>query len=70
MALQEAGGAICIREEAADPVRLAVELERLLADEERLRAMGNAARDAGRPEAARVIAGEIAALAGLVEAKG
>jgi UDP-N-acetylglucosamine--N-acetylmuramyl-(pentapeptide) pyrophosphoryl-undecaprenol N-acetylglucosamine transferase len=70
MALQEAGGAICIREEAADPVRLSVELERLLADEERLRAMGNAARDAGRPEAARVIAREIAALAKLVEAKG
>ncbi len=70
LALQEAGGAICIREEAADPVRLAVELERLLADHDRLRAMGNAARDAGRPDAAKVIAGEIARLAKLEERKG
>jgi UDP-N-acetylglucosamine--N-acetylmuramyl-(pentapeptide) pyrophosphoryl-undecaprenol N-acetylglucosamine transferase len=70
MALQEAGGAICIREEAADPVRLAVELERLLADEDRLRSMGKAALDAGRPEAARVIADEVAALAKLEESKG
>jgi UDP-N-acetylglucosamine--N-acetylmuramyl-(pentapeptide) pyrophosphoryl-undecaprenol N-acetylglucosamine transferase len=70
LALQEAGGAICIREEAADPVRLAVEFERLLADHERLRAMGNAARDAGRPEASKVIAGEIARLAKLEERKG
>ena len=70
LALQEAGGAICIREEAADPVRLAVELERLLADPGRLRAMGNAARDAGRPDAARVIAAEIARLAKLEERKG
>jgi UDP-N-acetylglucosamine:LPS N-acetylglucosamine transferase len=47
-----------------------VEFERLLADHERLRAMGNAARDAGRPEASKVIAGEIARLAKLEERKG
>jgi UDP-N-acetylglucosamine--N-acetylmuramyl-(pentapeptide) pyrophosphoryl-undecaprenol N-acetylglucosamine transferase len=70
LALQEAGGAICIREEAADPVRLAVELERLLADHDRLRSMGKAALDAGRPDAAQVIAREVAALAKLDEVKG
>jgi UDP-N-acetylglucosamine--N-acetylmuramyl-(pentapeptide) pyrophosphoryl-undecaprenol N-acetylglucosamine transferase len=70
LALEEAGGAVCIREEAADPVRLAVELERLLADHARLRSMGKAALDAGRPDAANVIAREVAALAKLEETKG
>ena len=70
MALQNAGASICIREEAADPQRLALELERLLGDTARLRAMSDAALAAGRPDAARVIASKIAVLAKLGEKKG
>lgn len=65
MALASLGGAICVRQEAADEVRLATELELLLGDDERRGAMARAARGHGRPDAAREIARDLLALAGV-----
>ena len=52
MALAELGGAVCIRQEAADDARLATELALLLADDER-RARMAARRARARPPARR-----------------
>lgn len=65
MALAELGGSICIRQEAADEVRLATELAILLEDPERRTRMAHAAREHGRPHAARDIAKDLLSLAGI-----
>ncbi|MBS2018931.1 MAG: undecaprenyldiphospho-muramoylpentapeptide beta-N-acetylglucosaminyltransferase [Deltaproteobacteria bacterium] len=70
MALAELGGAICIRQEAADEVRLATELSLLLVDAERRASMAQAAREHGRPRAAHDIAKDLLALAGIAVTKG
>lgn len=64
-ALVRAGGAVCIRQEAADAVRLALELERLLADDAARTAMADASRSCGKPAAARDVAEDLLALAGI-----
>ena len=68
MSLAELGGAICIRQEAADEVRLATELTLLLQDPERRSRMAHTAREHGHPHAAQDIARDLLALAG-IEAK-
>jgi undecaprenyldiphospho-muramoylpentapeptide beta-N-acetylglucosaminyltransferase len=51
-ALVAAGAAVMVRDAELTPVRLDAELSALLADPDRRRAMGNAARGLGRPDAA------------------
>jgi UDP-N-acetylglucosamine--N-acetylmuramyl-(pentapeptide) pyrophosphoryl-undecaprenol N-acetylglucosamine transferase len=63
--LAELGGAVCIRQEAADEVRLATELGLLLEDEARRTRMADAARQHGHPHAAHDIASDLLALAGI-----
>lgn len=63
--LAELGGAVCVRQEAADEDRLAVELAALLADDARRTRMAEAAREHGRPHAARDVAKDLLALAGV-----
>ena len=62
-ALVEAGGAVCVRQEAADAVRLARELERLLGDDAARVAMADASRSCGKPAAARDVAADLLGLA-------
>ena len=62
-ALAAAGGAIAIRQEAADAFRLAKELLLLLGDDARRARMAEAARLAGRPDAARAVAEDLLHLA-------
>lgn len=64
-ALAAINGAVCVRQEAADDVRLATELTLLLVDPKRRTAMADAARDHGRPDAATDIAKDLMALAGM-----
>jgi UDP-N-acetylglucosamine--N-acetylmuramyl-(pentapeptide) pyrophosphoryl-undecaprenol N-acetylglucosamine transferase len=64
-ALVAAGGAIAIRQEAADGVRLARELTLLLEDDAARTRMAAAALGIGRPRAAHNIAADLLALAGL-----
>jgi UDP-N-acetylglucosamine--N-acetylmuramyl-(pentapeptide) pyrophosphoryl-undecaprenol N-acetylglucosamine transferase len=64
-ALAELGGAVCIRQEAADEVRLATEITSLLADDARRVRMADAAREHGRPHAANDIAKDLLELAGI-----
>jgi len=64
-ALARAGGAVCVRQEAADPARLATEIERLLGDDAARVAMASASRALGRPSAARDVAFDLLALAGI-----
>lgn len=64
-ALSELGGAICIRQEAADEARLATEIAALLSDDARRVRMADAAREHGRPHAARDIARDLLELAGI-----
>ena len=65
MALAELGGAICIRQEAADEVRLGTELTLLFEDDARRIRMASAAREQGRPQAAQDIARDLLTLAGI-----
>lgn len=65
MALAELGGAICIRQEAADEVRLASELTLLFGDEERRARMARTAREHGHPYAALDVARDLLAFAGI-----
>ena len=65
MALAELGGAVCIRQEAADEVRLANEIALLLSDDDRRTRMALAAREHGRPHATHDIAVDLLALAGV-----
>jgi UDP-N-acetylglucosamine--N-acetylmuramyl-(pentapeptide) pyrophosphoryl-undecaprenol N-acetylglucosamine transferase len=66
-ALAAAGGAVCVRQEAADAVRIALELERLLGDDAARVAMADASRARGRPGAARAVAADLLGLAGITE---
>jgi UDP-N-acetylglucosamine--N-acetylmuramyl-(pentapeptide) pyrophosphoryl-undecaprenol N-acetylglucosamine transferase len=65
MALADLGGAICIRQEAADDVRLGTELALLFEDEERRARMARTAREHGHPYAAQDVARDLLAFAGL-----
>ena len=65
LALAEAGGATCIRQEAVDEVRLATEIAALLSDDARRIRMADGARDHGRPRAAEDIARDLLDLAGI-----
>jgi UDP-N-acetylglucosamine--N-acetylmuramyl-(pentapeptide) pyrophosphoryl-undecaprenol N-acetylglucosamine transferase len=69
LALSDLGGAICIRQEAADEVRLATELTLLFEDDERRTRMAAAAREHGHPHAAQDIARDLLALAGIKASK-
>jgi UDP-N-acetylglucosamine--N-acetylmuramyl-(pentapeptide) pyrophosphoryl-undecaprenol N-acetylglucosamine transferase len=64
-ALARAGGAVCLRQEDADPPRLAREIERLLLDNAARKAMADASRARGRPGAADEVAADVLALAGI-----
>ncbi len=63
--LAELGGAVCVRQEAADEVRIAGELALLLGDDARRTRMADAARHHGQPHAADDIARDLLALAGI-----
>lgn len=65
MALAEIGGSVCIRQEAADEIRLARELAVLFSDDERRARMAHAAREHGKPHAAEDIASDLLSLAGI-----
>lgn len=65
MSLATLGGAICVRQEAADDVRLATELTLLFEDAERRSRMAFAAREHGHPHAAHDIARDLLSLAGI-----
>lgn len=69
MALAELGGAVCIRQEAADEKRLADEIALLLGDDARRARMALAAREHGRPHAAHDIAVDLLALANVPQKK-
>lgn len=62
-ALQEAGAAVVVPSADLDAARLATALDELLADRERLARMAAAARAAGQPRAAAVIADRVEVLA-------
>jgi UDP-N-acetylglucosamine--N-acetylmuramyl-(pentapeptide) pyrophosphoryl-undecaprenol N-acetylglucosamine transferase len=64
-ALARAGGAVCVRQEAADPVRLAREIQALLSDSAARTAMADASRAHGRSAAAHDVAVDLLALAGI-----
>jgi UDP-N-acetylglucosamine--N-acetylmuramyl-(pentapeptide) pyrophosphoryl-undecaprenol N-acetylglucosamine transferase len=66
MALARAGGSACVAQKAADPVRLAGEVERLLGDDDACQAMADASRAHGRPSAGRDVAADFLALSGLL----
>jgi len=66
-ALARAGAAVCMRQERADAASLAAELGRLLSDDGSRRAMAEAARRRGRPDAAHQVARELLALASIAE---
>jgi UDP-N-acetylglucosamine--N-acetylmuramyl-(pentapeptide) pyrophosphoryl-undecaprenol N-acetylglucosamine transferase len=62
-ALARGGGAVCLRQDAATPSRLAHEVQRLAQDPEARVIMARAARLHGRPNAARDVAEDLLALA-------
>ena len=62
-----AGAATIIAQSELSSARLLAELQPLLADRARLRAMGQAALTLGRPDAARAVATALLALAGVSE---
>jgi UDP-N-acetylglucosamine--N-acetylmuramyl-(pentapeptide) pyrophosphoryl-undecaprenol N-acetylglucosamine transferase len=64
-ALARAGAAVCLRQEVADPERLATEVRRLLVDDEARAAMADASRARGRPRAAHDVAVDLLDLAGI-----
>jgi len=63
--LAREGGAIAIRQESADAIRIAGELVRLLTDRVACAQMADAARAHGRPQAAMEIARDLLDLAGI-----
>jgi UDP-N-acetylglucosamine--N-acetylmuramyl-(pentapeptide) pyrophosphoryl-undecaprenol N-acetylglucosamine transferase len=69
--MADAGAAVVVRDEELTPERLRREVDGLLADPAGLRAMADASRALGRPDAAEVVAREVlqAARAG-AEARG
>jgi UDP-N-acetylglucosamine--N-acetylmuramyl-(pentapeptide) pyrophosphoryl-undecaprenol N-acetylglucosamine transferase len=66
-ALARAGGAVCLRQEGADAVRLSAEIRRLLEDDAARVAMADASRAVGRPNATRDVAADLLALAAVPE---
>jgi UDP-N-acetylglucosamine--N-acetylmuramyl-(pentapeptide) pyrophosphoryl-undecaprenol N-acetylglucosamine transferase len=64
-ALARKGGAVTIRQESADAVRIASELVRLLTDERARTKMADAARASGHPQAAFDIARDLLDLVGV-----
>jgi UDP-N-acetylglucosamine--N-acetylmuramyl-(pentapeptide) pyrophosphoryl-undecaprenol N-acetylglucosamine transferase len=60
----DAGAAVAIADEELTAPRLATEVATLLADRHRLAAMGAAASELARPDAARAVAGELLQAAG------
>jgi UDP-N-acetylglucosamine--N-acetylmuramyl-(pentapeptide) pyrophosphoryl-undecaprenol N-acetylglucosamine transferase len=70
MSLADVGGAVCIRQEAADEARLADEIAGLLFDDARRVRMADAARDHGRPHAAEDVAKDLISLAGVAASPG
>ena len=66
LALERAGGAVCLRQDIADVTRLGHEIQRLLGDAPLREGMAAAARACGKPDAAERIAADILALAGIV----
>jgi UDP-N-acetylglucosamine--N-acetylmuramyl-(pentapeptide) pyrophosphoryl-undecaprenol N-acetylglucosamine transferase len=65
--LARVGAATVLRDEELGPERLAAEVEAVLGDPERLAKMAAAAREAARPDAARRIADQVLAAAGVGE---
>jgi UDP-N-acetylglucosamine--N-acetylmuramyl-(pentapeptide) pyrophosphoryl-undecaprenol N-acetylglucosamine transferase len=63
--MEEAGAAVVIPDAELTSARLAQEVAPLLADRSRLGAMARAAASLARPDAARVIAGELLSAAGV-----
>ena len=70
MSLAELGGAICVRQEAADDVRIATELALLLGDEQKRITMAATAREHGHPHAALEVARDLLAFAGIKQRAG
>jgi len=64
-ALERAGAALCLRQDAADPARLATEIGMLLEDDARRVAMADASRARGRPNAAHDVASDLLTLASI-----
>jgi UDP-N-acetylglucosamine--N-acetylmuramyl-(pentapeptide) pyrophosphoryl-undecaprenol N-acetylglucosamine transferase len=64
-ALVTAGGAVCVVERDASAARLAEEIGRILGDAALRSAMAEASRSAGRPHAARDVAGDLMRIAGI-----
>jgi UDP-N-acetylglucosamine--N-acetylmuramyl-(pentapeptide) pyrophosphoryl-undecaprenol N-acetylglucosamine transferase len=62
--MADGGAAVVIPDEDLGSVRLRAEITKLLADEDRLREMGIAARRLAKPDAAQRIAGEVLGAAG------
>ena len=65
LSLAELGGAVCVRQEAADEVRIATELSLLLGDDQRRVTMAATAREHGHPHAALDVARDLLAFAGI-----
>jgi UDP-N-acetylglucosamine--N-acetylmuramyl-(pentapeptide) pyrophosphoryl-undecaprenol N-acetylglucosamine transferase len=66
-ALARAGAAVCVPQALADAPRLATEIERLLRSHTVRALLADAARAEGKPGAARDVAADLLALAGMVE---
>ncbi len=64
-ALERAGGAVCVRQQQADVLRLAGEVSSLLGDVGRRVRMSDASRAFGKPDAATDIAKDLCDLAGI-----
>jgi UDP-N-acetylglucosamine--N-acetylmuramyl-(pentapeptide) pyrophosphoryl-undecaprenol N-acetylglucosamine transferase len=65
LSLADMGGALCIRQEAADEARLASEVVALFGDDSRRVRMADIARGHGRPNAADDVARDLLELAGI-----
>jgi UDP-N-acetylglucosamine--N-acetylmuramyl-(pentapeptide) pyrophosphoryl-undecaprenol N-acetylglucosamine transferase len=65
IALARDGAAVCVRQDEADPRRLAHDIAALLLDDGRRTRMADQARTFGRPMAAREVATDLLALAGV-----
>ena len=65
MSLADLGAAVCVRQEAADDVRLGTELTLLFEDEARRVRMAASAREHGHPDAAQEVARDLLSLAGI-----